>query len=521
MKKLPIGQQHFENLRLDNCIYVDKTACIHRLMNAGGSAFFLSRPRRFGKSLLLSTIQAVFEGKKELFGGLYIEDKIDWEPYPVLMLDMSFDSRSLDRLEEGLRAKLLTIAEANGLEINYHSPSAILSTLIDGLYLKTGKRVVVLVDEYDKPILDVIHDIELANAVRQELQAFYTVLKSSSSKLKFLMVSGITKVSQTSIFSGFNNLNDISLDTPYSGICGYTQEELEHYFAGHIRLVSERNATSTEQTLADIKYWYNGYSWDAATFVYNPYSVLLLLDKGRFKPFWYSTGTPTFLLKLLKEKDTLERVLKGAIRVPETFTEGQRIELLNSIGLLFQAGYLTIKASDRNEGTYFLDIPNEEVNTAISELMLMEMTRQDLQTLHELAIYIREGFQTGDTAKAIKNLDILLANTTYNTHQPNKNESHYQALFQLVMILSGIDHRNESMHRNGRTDAVLLFEERVYIVELKYAANSIDAPPILASAMQQIRDKSYATPYLNQGKKIHLLSLVFTNSGIEFLEETF
>ncbi len=521
MKGLPIGQDSFENLMQDNGIYVDKTPCIHQMLSGSGRTFFLSRPRRFGKSLLLSTIKAFFEGKRELFKGLYIEDKIDWETYPVIKLDMTKSADSPVILKRGLANLLKTIITFHQLDVVYdeESPSSMLEQLIALLYLKTGKQVVVLVDEYDKPILDAIHDVKRAEEIRAVLQTFYGALKASSSYLKFLMVSGITKISQTSIFSGFNNPNDISFDGPFAGICGYTQTELENSFADYIENLAGRKKTSGAEVLADIKQWYNGYSWDGQTFVYNPYSVLLLFEKGLYKPFWYSTGTPTFLLKLLNTGSNLETVLKDSISVSNTFTEGQTIGKLNSIGLLFQSGYLTIKSFDEEEGSYALQIPNEEVRRAISELILTDLYGDNISNLHELSRNIRLAFSEGDTVFAVENLDILLANTTYNTHTANQNESHYQALFQLAMILSNIDHRGESLHGGGRTDAVLRFEKHVYAVEIKYAATDQDYPVVLASAMTQIKEKAYHKPYLNQGKTVHLLALAFTKGGLAFEEE--
>jgi hypothetical protein len=433
MKKLPIGQQDFENLIQDNCIYVDKTKCIYELLNSGGRTFFLSRPRRFGKSLLLSTIKAIFEGSKGLFEGFFIEDKIDWEPHPVVMLDMSLDVSNPEKFEEGLIAQLLGIAAGYAIDIPYRTPSAILRELIRILAERDGKQVVVLIDEYDKPILDKMDDLDSANEMRKILQSFYAILKASSAHLKFLLLTGITKISQTSIFSGLNNLNDISFDGRYASICGYTQEELEVNFEPYIRSFSEYEKISREKTLAQIKHWYNGYSWDGNTFVYNPYSVLLLFDKMLFKPHWYSTGTPGFLLKLLKMDDNLEMILQESVEVSDTFTDGQALERLDSIGLLFQAGYLTIKNYDRSWGSYQLQIPNEEVRKAVSELVLLDLSKESKTRIHLLSKAIEEGFRNGDTASALGSLNILLANTTYNTHATNQNESHYQALFQLAM----------------------------------------------------------------------------------------
>ena len=520
MKKLPIGQQDFENLQNDGCIYVDKTAYIHEMLTSGGRAFFLSRPRRFGKSLLLNTVKSIFQGKKELFKDLYIEDKIDWQPYPVVMIDLSKNAESVKALQGALSASLRNNAELHRIQLDdIDDPSVLLEQLIIRLYLEVGKQVVVLVDEYDKPILDKIDDLGQANEIRKMLQTFYGVLKASSSYMKFLMVTGITKVSQTSIFSGFNNLKDISFDNRYAGICGYTQEELEYNFSEYIQSVAARKKINRADMLTEIQRWYNGYSWDAKTFVYNPFSVLLLFDQGRFKPHWYSTGTPTFLLKLLKTDDNLETVLQNAIGVFDTFTDGQALENLGTIALLFQSGYLTIKRYEEAERSYELQIPNEEVRIAIAELILLDLNNEDDARLHELSKNIRLGFSNGNTDTAISSMKSLLANTTYNTHSSNENESHYQALFQLALTLSGIDHRSESLHSNGRTDAVLIFDKHVYVIEIKYARNKESLETALNNGMTQIKKSQYALPYTNQGKTIHLLALAFTKGDVSFTEE--
>lgn len=252
MKNLPVGQQDFEKLIRKNCVYVDKTAYIHQMLLSGGDTFFLSRPRRFGKSLLLSTIKSIFEGKKELFKWLYIEDKIDWEPHPVIMLDMTKDTATAETLKLALASLLKSIAQIHQVDLEYHeeSPSTMLERLISLLFLKTGKQVVVLVDEYDKAILDQIDDLEQANAMREVLYTFYGALKSSSTYLKLLLVTGITKISQTSIFSGFNNLKDISFHPQYTAICGYNQQELEVNFAEYIRHTAQVTDSSEEKTLA-------------------------------------------------------------------------------------------------------------------------------------------------------------------------------------------------------------------------------------------------------------------------------
>ncbi len=519
MKNLPVGQQDFEKLIRKDCIYVDKTAYIHRMLLSGGDTFFLSRPRRFGKSLLLSTIKSIFEGKKELFNGLYIEDKIDWEPHPVVMLDMTLDSSDPDRFEEDLRAQLNGIAANYGLDIPYHTPAAILRELIRQLAEQTGKQVVVLIDEYDKPILDRIEDLEQANAMRKALYPFYGVLKASAPYLRLLVVTGITKISQTTIFSGFNNLMDLTFHADYTAICGYTQRDLEAYFAPYILQASQVNGVREQRTLADIKHWYNGYSWDSETFVYNPYSVLLTLEYKRFNAFWYTTGTPTFLLKLLKMDDNLEVVLRESIEVPDGFTDGQALEDLDPFALMFQAGYLTIKAFDRPGKSYLLQLPNQEVREAIADLVLADVSNTNKTKRHVLGKEIEKAFRTGNTAVAVEKLETLLANTTFNTHAPNGNESHYQALFQLAMTLSGIDHRSESRNWVGQADAVLLFTDRTYVVEIKHASNAKGLPAALKVGMAQMHEKQYHKPYLNQGKAVHLLALAFTRGQVSYAEE--
>ncbi len=415
MKNLPVGEQVFEKLRTNNLVYVDKTAYIHRLLTTSAGYVFFSRPRRFGKSLLLSTVKSIFEGKKELFNGLYIEDKIDWEPHPVVMLDMTKDTASPATLKRGLASMVRTIGNFHQLEVDYdeESPATMLEQLISTLYQQTGKQVVVLIDEYDKPILDRMEDLEQANQMCEALYPFYGVLKASAPYLRLLVVTGITKISQTTIFSGFNNLNDISFDAEYAGICGYTQQELESGFHDHLLATASAQGVDRAELLAEIKHWYNGYSWDGETYVYNPYSVLLLFDKSRYRAHWYTTGTPTFLLKLLKTKDTLEKILKEPVRMTETFTEGQRLENLNAFTLLFQAGYLTINRFDRGGGYYYLQLPNEEVRRAISELVLADLTKEDLPSLKDAGTEIREAFAKGETAKAVGKLETLLANISY------------------------------------------------------------------------------------------------------------
>ncbi len=304
MKNLGVGQSDFENLMQDHCVYVDKTAYISKLLKPGVRYYFLSRPRRFGKSLLLSTIKAIFEGKKELFKGLHIYDKTDWEKHPVILLDMGgVASGSLEIFINSLSFDLRAIARHHNITLTTAYPIDMFKELIQGLNYATGKQVVLLIDEYEKPILDSIKDVKLANDIRDFLGKFYGIIKGSSDLLRFVFLTGIAKISQASIFSGLNNLSDITLDEDFAGICGYTQSELESYFDEHITLLANRYQKDKPDIYQDIKKWYNGYSWDGETFLYNPFSVLKLMQQKEFDSYWFSTGPPSFLLQLLRDQN--------------------------------------------------------------------------------------------------------------------------------------------------------------------------------------------------------------------------
>ena len=385
--RLPIGIQNFEKLITNNYVYVDKTACIHNLMNANGETFFLSRPRRFGKSLLLSTMQAIFEGKKQLFEGLFIYDKIEWKSNPVIMLDMSQNAENIETLKESLGVSLKRIAANNNIKISYNDPSIIFSELIHQLYKKSSCQVVVLVDEYDKPILDAIDDLERASEIRNFLQTFYTVIKSSGAYLQFVMLTGVSKISQTSIFSGLNNMKDISLNDEYSAICIYTQQELESNFNVDILALTNKYETTYATMLEKIKHWYNGYSWNGNVFVYNPFSVLLLFNDQTFLAHWFNTGTPAFLLKLLNERNDFSVLLQDEIEVNSDFANKQGLEKMDVVPLCFQTGYLTIKKADFRTGTLWLKVPNHEVRMALTESILTDFTKQADYKVHVLAKY--------------------------------------------------------------------------------------------------------------------------------------
>lgn len=353
MKKLPIGIQTFSELIEENYLYVDKTKDIYRLFSEGGKYFFISRPRRFGKSLLVSTLKEIFSGNKDLFKGLWLYDQIDWQSYPVIVIDFTkINYETPQKLAASLKRFLDDIAEDRGLKLdkkkNYKESFL---ELIKELSAKG--RVVVLIDEYDKPIIEFVDKQDTAKQNRDILKAFYEVLKAADEYLKFVFITGVSKFSKVSIFSGLNNLNDITLDEHFSTLLGYTHEEFLHYFKD--RLKDDRET--------DIKRWYNGYSWDGKDFLYNPLSILLYFDKGKFGNFWFSTGTPTFLIKYIKDhKIDVKRI--EDYETNKFLFDSFDIDRINIFSLLFQTGYLTIKEIKEvspTQSIYRLSYPNEEV----------------------------------------------------------------------------------------------------------------------------------------------------------------
>jgi len=366
MKKLPIGIQTFSNIIENNYCYVDKTPLIAKLINQG-EYYFLSRPRRFGKSLLIDTIAQAFQGRKELFQGLYLENNWDWsKKYWVIRIDFAQGIlTSQQQLDASIMDMLHVNAESNGISLNNTETHLAFSELIRKLHQQTGQRVVVLVDEYDKPILDNITDPEIAKVLRDGLRNFYSVLKAQGAHLKFVMLTGVSKFSKVSLFSGLNNLNDISLDKRYGTLCGYTQEELEGIFHQYLNDVD----------LNLLKAWYNGYCFLSES-VYNPFDILLYLDRKQFKPYWFESGTPTFLIHLIREKAVPAGFLEK-IKITDTFMGSFDVDCIEPSPLLFQTGYLTIKETIPYPGGiyYKLGFPNHEVKYAFNDALLADLTR--------------------------------------------------------------------------------------------------------------------------------------------------
>ncbi|MEZ5537190.1 MAG: AAA family ATPase [Thiolinea sp.] len=368
MKKppnLPIGIQSFSELRTRNMLYVDKTRHIHRLVSTG-KYYFLSRPRRFGKSLTLSTIRAIYEGQQALFSGLWIEKQWNWEQTnPVIHLSFSSIGYRTLGLEEAIDAELQAISTRLGITLHEPRIDRRFEELIRTLSQQAGK-VVLLIDEYDKPLIDYLDDIPRAKANQQIMKTFYSVIKDCDPYLEFLLITGVSKFSKVSIFSDLNHLKDLTFDRHASTLTGYTQAELEHYFTPYMPEIEAYQGLSRPELLEKMRKWYNGYSWDAQNRVYNPFSILNFFSDGQFRNYWFETGTPTFLLELLREQNLYKL---DNLTVPERSFSSYDIEYLQAIPILFQTGYLTIKTA-QEFGLYTLDYPNSEVRESLGIIKL-------------------------------------------------------------------------------------------------------------------------------------------------------
>ena len=519
MKELPLGLQSFRKIIRGGCVYVDKTQYVHELIKRDGY-YFLSRPRRFGKSLLLDTISEAFSGDKELFKGLYIYDTdYPFEKHPLLRLDMSnIINESPEILKKEIADELMLRVEEECFDLDYDSPSTIFKNLIRKLYGKYKKGVVVLIDEYDKPILDRIGNMEIAEANRDVLRGLYGVLKSMDPFLRFTLITGITKFTKTSVFSGLNNLTDITLLKDFSCICGIPVDELQKYFGEHIKSLASVEELKCYSSIADeILAWYDGYSWDGRNRVINPYSLLSFIKAEEFSSFWFETGTPKFMMDLIKQQ-------------PEGYTNLTSFEIgdfaLNSFDidnieiepLLFQTGYLTVKdiLRDYRSIAYLLDIPNLEVRDAFNMHILATFTESGAKSAETAYRRIEKSLRSGDLQDMLQTLRNLFASIPYQIHI--KREAYYHSIFCAIINLFGFRLEAESQVATGWMDAALEYGDKVYIVEFKYKSCKKDATEeekqvlfkeAMDEAMGQIKDRGYAKKYVGSGKTVYLAALAF------------
>ncbi|MDR1610591.1 MAG: ATP-binding protein [Candidatus Symbiothrix sp.] len=513
MKKLPIGIQTFSELRTKGYLYIDKTEDIHRMITSG-KPFFLSRPRRFGKSLLVSTLEEIFKGNKPLFEGLYIYDHWDWtQQHPVIRLDFGGRSnKSAEILNLSLTKFVEAVAKEYGVSLTEAPLSDKFSELIEKLHVSTGKQVVVLIDEYDKPIIDNLSAPEVMEENKRILHDFYQRLKAADEHLRFIFLTGVSKFAGVSIFSGLNNLNDITLDERYASMCGYTQRELETNFVEYIDDVAQYMNTDKEKLLDDIRFWYNGYSWDGRTPVYNPFSTLLFFDKRQFDNYWFRTGTPTFLIETLMKRNQLKPILEPVITDSSIFESFNPVRI-SEIPLLFQTGYLTVKDKDFRSAPpqYILGIPNNEVKESLLKHLLSAYSYYPLESAQELRQRMQQQLLVGNAAGLEQSLREMLAYIPYPLHIGR--EAYYHSLMLLWLKLLGFDITGEVTSNIGSIDAVWKFSGHTIVAEVKCQVKKGRISTLLTKAIRQIEEKRYCERFMNE-PKVSLLAVVFAEKEI-------
>ena len=497
MKKLPIGIQSFESLRDDDYLYIDKTRLVYELAQ-NGKYFFLSRPRRFGKSLLLSTLKAYFEGKKNLFEGLAImELEQEWKQHPVLHLDLNTgDYTSVEGLWAMFRGHIEQWEHQYGIVPTQDDLPRRFVNLINSM-----DDVVILVDEYDKPLLQTMEDVELQDRFRTILKSMYSVLKTCDAHLRFALLTGVSRFSHVSIFSDLNNLRDITLNNAYATICGITEEELRADFAEHIADLAAKKSITVEAVLAKLKEKYDGYHFTASMVdVYNPFSLLNAFADGEIRSYWYQSGTPTFLIKRLENNH---------VEIPE-FSEGKlaasNLADTDSVGdnwlaLFFQTGYLTIKGYDEVFDSYYLGFPNREVEEGFMKSLIPHYTRQNDNKTTTFIQGAYKALMGGDPEAFLRHMQSFLAGVPYELVRPNENW--YQTVVYLLCRLLGFYTQAEYHTSRGRVDMVLQTPYYIYVFEFK-----IDLPVEVAS--RQIEERDYALPFASDPRKLFRVAVSFS-----------
>ena len=497
LKLYPVGIQTFERIRKENKLYIDKTEYVYRMTHSGGCYFFLSRPRRFGKSLLVSTFESYFSGKKELFEGLAIEKlEQEWMEYPVLHFDMSGGKHmEKEQLEDYLSNRLEAEERKWGITHTKRGANDRLTELITTAYEISGKQVVVLIDEYDAPMLDVAHDKETLDVLRNVMRNFFSPLKMCEPMLRFVFLTGITKFSQVSIFSELNNIKNVSLDDEYAGVCGITKEELLTQMSEDIDMLAEAQGMTREETIAKLKENYDGYHFSPASpDVFNPYSLLNCFDDKNFGAYWFSSGTPAYLINMLRKFKVLPAKIGRSLARSSAF-DAPTENLKTITPLLYQSGYITIKGYDKMSQLFTLDLPNKEIKVGLFESLLpyylegMYAEEGDV-AIAQMSVLIRQGDMDG----ALRLFQEFLGTVPYcnNTNY----EGHYQqVLFIIFTLLTHFVVDVEVHTPNGRVDVVMETEDTLYLIELKLNKSA-------QSAMQQINLKQYGQRFARCGKPI-------------------
>ena len=504
-KIYPIGIQNFEKIRNDGYLYIDKTALMYQMVKTG-SYYFLSRPRRFGKSLLISTMEAYFQGKKELFAGLAVERlEKDWIKYPILHLDLNIEKYDTPESLDNILEKSLTAWEKlYGAEPSERSFSLRFAGIIERACKQAGQRVVILVDEYDKPMLQAIGNEKLQKQFRDTLKPFYGALKTMDGYIKFAFLTGVTKFGKVSVFSDLNNLDDISMRKDYVEICGVSDQELHENLDIELHEFAETQGLSYDKLCTKQKEYYDGYHFTHNSIgIYNPFSLLNAFKYKEFGSYWFETGTPTYLVKLLKKHHyDLERMAHEE-------TDAQVLnsidsESTNPIPVIYQSGYLTIKGYDERFGIYRLGFPNREVEEGFIRFLLPFYANVNkVESPFEVQKFVRE-VETGDYDSFFHRLQSFFADTTYEVIR--EQELHYENVLFIVFKLVGFYTKVEYHTNNGRVDLILQTDKFIYIMEFKLNGTAEEA-------LQQINNKRYALPFEADGRKLFKI-------GINFSEKT-
>ena len=498
-RKLPIGIQTFRDIRQEGYYYVDKTPCLRRLAEEG-THYFLSRPRRFGKSLFLDTCKELFEGNEPLFRGLDIHGRWDWSlRHPVVRLSFGGGNfKEPGYVHEDAMAQLDAIEEETSVAGRYETAPARLRHLIRTLHRRAGQRVVVLVDEYDKPILDALDVPETARANRDFLRGLYAIIKDCDAHVRFTFLTGVSKFSKVSLFSGLNNLRDITLDTRYSSICGYTDLDLDTVFAPELTGL-DRDA---------IREWYNGYCWLGEDRMYNPFDILLLFDRRRFGAYWFETGTPSFLIEVLSGRAVASPALDGLAGTEDLLSTFD-VDNIATEALLFQTGYLTIQGEEDlgGEPFYRLGYPNREVRQSLNRSLLRAMAPDPSRQLTQ-GVRLRELLAANDFEGLEELFRAFFSAIPHDWHRRNelaRYEGYYASVFYSHFAAAGLDVVAEDASSHGRVDMAVRFNRHVYLLEFKVVESAPEG-----AAMAQLVDRRYADKYRDRGEPIHLIAVEFS-----------
>ena len=510
LKNLPIGISDFESIINEGYLYIDKTQHLYNLISSG-KYYFLSRPRRFGKSLLISTLYNIFRGKKELFKGLYIYNSdYEWEEYPIVRLDFNTISNDNEKiLENDIKDTLNNILKENKIDEVPHKKSIeqFFEEIIRRIYKKYKQRLVFLIDEYDKPIISHIgkgeEELKIAEKNRELLKDFYGVLKTADNNgwLNFIFITGITKFSKVSIFSELNNLTDLTMEEDNSDILGITEDEIDKYLIPHIEYFCNEKGMECNELREELRNYYNGYRFSSKDVkVYNPFSLFSALRSRNIKNYWFETGTPTFLINLIKEQNIYIPEYEN-LQVSEALFSIYELSNLNPLPLMFQSGYLTIRGYEEDVRLYNLGFPNKEVKTAFTENLLYEYTEIRDSSKFRL---IQRALKNKDVEWMIDILKSIYSEIPYTLMRSDRiDESCFHMLFYLMVSASGAGITSEILTAKGRIDALIETRDRYYIIEFKCNQSS-------DKAIQQIKEKKYYEPYKNRGKEIVLIGINFS-----------